>query len=260
MDYEIVIGLEAHAHLATHTKLFCACSTAFGAPPNTQTCPVCTGHPGVLPVLNRTAFEYAVTTALALGCEIAPQAVLDRKNYYYPDLPKNYQISQLYHNLGTGGAIEIEADGRSRRVRIHNVHIEEDAGKLVHPEDAQSWFPEGSPDGLAGQTLVDLNRAGVPLVEIVTEPDMRSVEEARVCMETLAQILRYLGVSECRMEQGDLRFEPSISLRPHGTQEYGSRVEIKNVNSVKAVVRGLEYEVRRQTDALEHFLEYREDI
>ncbi|MFW6107343.1 MAG: Asp-tRNA(Asn)/Glu-tRNA(Gln) amidotransferase subunit GatB [bacterium] len=252
MHYEVVIGLEAHAHLATRTKLFCGCSTAFGAPPNSQTCPVCTAQPGVLPVMNRQAFRYALQTALALNCRIARHTVLDRKNYYYPDLPKNYQISQLYNNLGTGGFVDIEVDGRPRRVGIHNVHLEEDAGKLVHPEDAQSWFPQGGGEQLAGMTLVDLNRAGIPLIEIVTEPDMRSVEEARVYMETLACILRTLGVSECKMEEGDLRFEASISLREPGAEEYGSRVEIKNLNSMKAVVQALQYEVRRQADALDN--------
>jgi len=254
LDYEVVIGLEAHAHLATKTKLFCGCSTKFGAPPNSQTCPVCTGHPGVLPVMNRTAFEYAVKTALALGCEINRHTVLDRKNYYYPDLPKNYQISQLYHNLGVNGHIDLEVNGAVRRVRIHNVHLEEDAGKLVHPGDIELEGSAEQDGGAPGpdMTMVDLNRVGIPLVEIVTEPDMRSVEEARVYMETLAHILRYLGVSECKMQEGDLRFEASISLRPLGAQEYGSRVEIKNLNSMKAVVRTLEYEVRRQTDALDH--------
>jgi aspartyl-tRNA(Asn)/glutamyl-tRNA(Gln) amidotransferase subunit B len=206
----------------------------------------------VLPVLNRTAVEYAIKTALALGCEITRHTVLDRKNYYYPDLPKNYQISQLYHNLGVNGAIELEANGETRCVRIHNVHLEEDAGKLVHPDDTVLGPPEPGDDPVADMTMVDLNRTGIPLVEIVTEPDMRSVEEARVYMDTLAGILRYLGVSECKMEEGDLRFEASISLRPPGATEHGNRVEIKNLNSMKHVVRSLEYEVRRQTAALEN--------
>ena len=258
LQYEVVIGLEAHAHLATRTKLFCGCSTAFGAPPNSQTCPVCTGHPGVLPVVNRAAFELGISTALALGCRISRHTVFDRKNYYYPDLPKNYQISQLYHNLGVDGAIELDVDGAAKTVRIHNVHLEEDAGKLVHAEDAPTLLaaeseglPEGGPS-VANLTLVDLNRTGIPLVEIVTEPDLRSIEEARVYMDALAAILRCLGVSECKMQEGDLRFEASISLRPFGQHEYGVRVEIKNVNSVKAVVRALEYEQRRQSDALDH--------
>ncbi|HPD13926.1 MAG TPA: Asp-tRNA(Asn)/Glu-tRNA(Gln) amidotransferase subunit GatB [Planctomycetota bacterium] len=254
--YEVVIGLEAHAHLATKTKLFCGCSTRFGAPPNTQTCPVCTGHPGVLPVLNRTAFEHALKTALALNCSISRNTALDRKNYYYPDLPKNYQISQNYRNLGVNGHVDLDVGGRTRRVRIHNVHIEEDAGKLLHPEDLQQTtlfdLSEAERAALAGATLVDLNRAGTPLVEIVTEPDLRSVEEATVYMETLASMLLYLGVSDCKMQEGSLRFEASISLRPVGAREYGNRVEIKNVNSMKAVASALQYEARRQSDRLAH--------
>ena len=262
MKYEVVIGLEAHAQLATNTKLFCGCSTRFGAPPNTHTCPVCTGHPGVLPVMNRTAFEHAVKTALALNCTVNLQTALDRKNYYYPDLPKNYQISQNYNNLGVGGHLGLEVGDQVRRVRIHNVHLEEDAGKLLHPEDILSTFFSGKaaaeqaagagPEAFANLTMVDLNRAGTPLCEIVTEPDLRSTEEARVYMETLAGILQYLGVSDCKMQEGSLRFEASISLRAYGAKEYGNRVEIKNLNSMKAVVHSLEYEARRQADCLDH--------
>ena len=290
MTYEIVIGLEAHAQLLTKTKLFCGCSLRFGEAPNSQTCPVCTGQPGSLPVLNRTAVEYGLKTALTLGCRINRHTVFDRKNYYYPDLPKNYQISQNYTNLGVDGAIDLEIVGQAsclpnqavqagslhhttRRVRIHNVHLEEDAGKLLHPEDTLSAIAagelaeDGEPDfgpgslssrssgfamSLSDFTLVDLNRAGTPLAEIVTEPDLRSLEEARVYMETLAGILLYLGVSDCKMEEGSLRFEASISLRPVGSEKLGNRVEIKNVNSMKAVVRALEYEARRQTDCLDH--------
>ena len=251
-ELEIVIGLETHAQLATETKLFCGCSTRFGAPPNTQTCPVCTGQPGVLPVLNRKAFEFALKTALALDCQINRHTVFDRKNYYYPDLPKNYQISQNYANLGVNGLVELEVNGQRRPVRIHNVHLEEDAGKLLHPDDVASAFPELRAEGIGEMSMVDLNRAGIPLLEIVTEPDMRSVEEARAYMETLALILRYLGVSECKMQEGDLRFEASISLRPAGSKELGNRVEIKNLNSMKAVVASLDYEARRQADALAH--------
>jgi aspartyl-tRNA(Asn)/glutamyl-tRNA(Gln) amidotransferase subunit B len=262
MKYEVVIGLEAHAQLATKTKLFCGCSTRFGEPPNTQTCPVCAGHPGVLPVLNRTAFEYALKTALTLHCEVRPHTALDRKNYYYPDLPKNYQISQSYDNLGVNGYMDLEGEGQTRRVRIHNVHIEEDAGKLLHPEDVESAIAAGELvadeepvlgpyRSLSELTLVDLNRAGTPLCEIVTEPDLRSVEEARVYMETLAGILLYLGVSDCKMQEGSLRFEASISLRPFGSEKYGNRVEIKNLNSMKAVVHALDYEARRQTACLD---------
>ena len=260
MDYEVVIGLEAHAHLATRTKMFCGCSTRFGAPPNSHTCPVCAGHPGSLPVINRTAFEHGLKAALALNCTINRHTVFDRKNYYYPDMPKNYQISQNYANLGVDGHVDLDVGGTVRRVRIHNVHLEEDAGKLVHPEDAPTLLETEeadataglSPEAVAGLTMVDLNRAGTPLLEIVTEPDLRSVEEARVYMDALASLLRYLGVSECKMQEGDLRFEPSLSLRPAGQSAYGTRVEIKNVNSMKAVVRALQYEQRRQADALDH--------
>jgi len=257
VDYEIVIGLEAHAHLATQTKLFCGCSTAFCAPPNTQTCPVCTGQPGVLPVMNRQAVELALRTAVTLHCEVAPTTILDRKNYYYPDLPKNYQISQLYHNLGIDGWLDLDVGDGTRRVRIHNVHLEEDAGKLLHPQDIESstLFDDEAAEPRPGwrtMTMVDLNRTGIPLVEIVSQPDMRSIEEARVYMETLAALLRWIGAAACRMEEGGLRFEPSISLRPAGQAELGSRVEIKNVNSMKAVVAALEYEVRRQADLLDH--------
>jgi aspartyl-tRNA(Asn)/glutamyl-tRNA(Gln) amidotransferase subunit B len=255
MEYEIVIGLEAHAQLSTRTKLFCGCSMRFGEPPNTQTCPVCTGHPGTLPVLNRAAFEHALKTALALHCQINRETALDRKNYYYPDLPKNYQISQNYNNLGVDGHVDIEVGGQTRRIRIHNVHLEEDAGKLLHPEDVQqsTLFDLSAEEraALAGMTLVDLNRAGTPLCEIVTQPDLRSIEEASAYMETLASILLYLGVSDCKMQEGSLRFEASISLRPFGAAEYGNRVEIKNVNSMKAVVRALEYEAKRQADYLD---------
>jgi aspartyl-tRNA(Asn)/glutamyl-tRNA(Gln) amidotransferase subunit B len=259
VEYEVVIGLEAHAHLATETKMFCGCRTVFGAPPNTHTCPVCTGHPGVLPVINRTAFELGLRAALALGCTINQHTAFDRKNYYYPDLPKNYQVSQNYANLGVDGHFEFEADSQRRQVRIHNVHLEEDAGKLIHPDDAPTLLEaEGgvldaqTRGHLATRTMVDLNRAGTPLLEIVTEPDLRSIAEAQAFMDALVRLLRATGVSQCRMERGDLRFEPSISLRPPGQEEYGARVEIKNVNSIKAVVRALSYELRRQTDALDH--------
>jgi aspartyl-tRNA(Asn)/glutamyl-tRNA(Gln) amidotransferase subunit B len=232
--------LELHAQLKTKTKLFCGCSTDFGAPPNSQTCPVCLGMPGVLPVMNRQAVELALRAALALNCKVEPQLTWDRKNYYYPDLPKNYQISQNYHNLGTDGHADIEVGDGTKRVRIENVHLEEDAGKLVHPEDSGASF-----------TKVDLNRAGTPLLEIVTAPDLRSIEEARAYMEAMRRFLLHLGVSDCKMQEGSLRFEPSISLRPFGQEKYGSRVEIKNVNSVRFVLAALEYEVRRQTEILD---------
>ncbi len=240
MPYETVIGLEAHAELDTDTKLFCGCATTFGTEPNTQTCPVCLGLPGVLPVLNRKAFEYVLRTALAFKCRIAPVTHFDRKNYYYPDLPKNYQISQNYLPVGTDGAVAIPVDGALKEIRISNVHLEEDAGKLIHPED-NPW---------AG-SLVDLNRAGVPLVEIVSAPDLHSVEEVESYMHTLRNILLYLEVSDCKMEQGSLRFEASISLRPVGVTKLGSRVEIKNLNSMAAVLKSLEHEIVRQTRELE---------
>ncbi|HOX39027.1 MAG TPA: Asp-tRNA(Asn)/Glu-tRNA(Gln) amidotransferase subunit GatB [Candidatus Brocadiia bacterium] len=239
MEWEVVIGLETHAELATRTKLWCDCSTEFGAAPNTHTCPICVGMPGVLPVLNRKAFELALRVAFAFKCKVPPRTFFDRKNYYYPDLPKNYQISQNYCNTGTEGHIDIPVNGGSKRVRIHNVHLEEDAGKNIHPERSDADY-----------SLVDLNRAGVPLLEIVTEPDMRGPEEAQAFMETMRRALLYTEVSECHMEQGHLRFEASISLRAPGAAEYGARVEIKNVNSMKAVTSAIEYEIKRQTRIL----------
>jgi aspartyl-tRNA(Asn)/glutamyl-tRNA(Gln) amidotransferase subunit B len=235
VDYEPVIGLETHAELLTESKLWCRCRTRFGEPPNTQTCPVCLGMPGVLPVLNLRAFELALRAALALHCTISRPTFFDRKNYYYPDLPKNYQISQNYSNLGTDGYLEIPADGKRRRVGILNVHLEEDAGKNLHVERPGADY-----------SLVDLNRAGTPLLEIVSAPDMPSVEEADAYMQTLRQVLLYAQVSDCKMQEGSLRFEASISLRPAGTDGLGTRVEIKNLNSMKAVRGALAYEVRRQ--------------
>ena len=208
MEYAADIGLEVHAELSTRSKLFCGCSTEFGAGPNTHTCPVCLGMPGVLPVMNRRAFEYVVRTALAANCEVPSFVNFDRKNYYYPDLPKNYQISQTYHNIGADGWIEIAVNGDRQRIGILNVHLEEDAGKLVHTEGTD-------------YSLVDLNRAGVPLIEIVTAPDMHSAEEAEAFMKTARNLLMYLGVSDCRMEQGHLRFEASISVREAGAGELG---------------------------------------
>src|SRR5208337_4673128 len=211
------------AELATETKLFCGCSTKFGAPPNSQTCPVCLGLPGSLPVLNRRAFEYALKIALALECQVDPRTSFDRKNYYYPDLPKNYQISQSYHNLGRDGHLDIivprseprsgAESGAVKRVGIWNVHLEEDAGKLVHPEGAG-----------ANYTLVDLNRAGMPLLEMVSAPDMRSSAEVDAFMRALRNVLLYTAVADCKMQEGKLRFEPSISLRPAGRKELGARV------------------------------------
>ncbi|GJQ59932.1 MAG: Asp-tRNA(Asn)/Glu-tRNA(Gln) amidotransferase subunit GatB [Candidatus Scalindua sp. AMX11] len=240
MEYDVVIGLETHAELDTDTKLFCGCSTAFGSEPNTQTCPVCLALPGVLPVINRKAFEHTVKTALALNCEINNFVNFDRKNYYYPDLPKNYQISQNYFNLGNDGFIELNVKGKKNRIGIHNVHLEEDAGKLVHPEASDASY-----------SLIDFNRAGVPLVEIVTKPDMRCIDEVEVFMHTLRNILLYIGVSDCKMQEGSLRFEASISLCRKGAQVFGNRVEIKNLNSMKAVLKVLAYEISRQRELLE---------
>jgi aspartyl-tRNA(Asn)/glutamyl-tRNA(Gln) amidotransferase subunit B len=240
VDYEPVIGLETHAELLTQSKLWCRCSTLFGQPPNSQTCPVCLGMPGVLPVLNREAFELALRAAVALHCTVSPATFFDRKNYYYPDLPKNYQISQNYSNLGVNGHLDIPVDGQVQRVQILNVHLEEDAGKNLHAEHPGADY-----------SLVDLNRAGVPLLEIVSAPDMHSVAEADSYMQTLRQVLLYTGVSNCKMQEGSLRFEASISMRPAGSSELGARVEIKNLNSMKAVCLAIEYEMRRQTALLE---------
>ena len=240
MEHEAVIGIEVHAELRTNTKLFCGCSAEFGARPNTHTCPVCLGMPGVLPVMNRQAFEHAVRAALAFNCEVPRITRCDRKNYYYPDLPKNYQISQLYANLGTEGFVELFVNGATKRVGILNVHLEEDAGKLLHPETPGADF-----------SLVDLNRAGVPLLEIVSAPDMRSVEETDAFMRTVRDILLYLGASDCKMEEGSLRFEVSVSLRPKGSEILGTRVEIKNLNSMKAVDKVVNCEVRRQEKLLQ---------
>lgn len=240
MKYEVVIGLETHTELATASKLWCGCSTAFGAAPNTQVCPVCLGMPGVLPVLNKRALEYSLKAALALNCRINLFSMFDRKNYYYPDLPKNYQISQNHLNLGVDGYVEIKVDGRMKKININNVHLEEEAGKLVHPEDPSADY-----------SLVDFNRAGVPLLEIVTEPDMRSLAEVEQFMLTLRNILLYNEVSDCKMQEGSLRFEASISLRPVGQEKLGSRVEMKNLNSMKAVLKALEYEIGRQTGVLD---------
>ncbi|MHC4916039.1 MAG: Asp-tRNA(Asn)/Glu-tRNA(Gln) amidotransferase subunit GatB [Planctomycetota bacterium] len=232
-DYEVVIGLEVHVQLNTESKLFCSCSTRFGAEPNTQVCPVCLGLPGVLPVLNRDAFEKSIRAALALGCEIAGETKFDRKNYYYPDLPKNYQISQYDVPLSSGGEITFDVDGVEKTVRITRAHLEEDAGKLLHEEGA-------------GGSLVDLNRTGTPLLEIVTEPDMRSPEEAVGYLTALKQLLKYLEVSDCEMQEGSLRCEPNVSIRPRGESELGTKTEIKNLNSFKHVAAALKHEVRRQ--------------
>jgi aspartyl-tRNA(Asn)/glutamyl-tRNA(Gln) amidotransferase subunit B len=237
MKYETVIGLEVHAELSTNSKIFCGCSTQFGAPPNRNTCPICLGHPGVLPVLNKRALEYAVKAALALNCEIAEYTKFDRKNYFYPDLPKAYQISQYDQPIGRNGWIDIEVNGEKKRIRINRLHLEEDAGKLIHK------------DGSDG-TLVDYNRVGVPLIEIVSEADLRSPEEARLYLEKLKAILQYTEVSDVKMEEGSLRCDANISIRPYVQKEFGTKTELKNMNSFSAVQRGLEYEEKRQAEIL----------
>lgn len=237
-QYETVIGLEVHVELATKTKIFCGCSTEFGAPPNTHTCPVCLGHPGVLPVLNREAVNYAMKAAMALNCQIAEKSKFDRKNYFYPDLPKAYQISQYDQPIGEKGWIEIEVDGQTKRIGITRVHLEEDAGKLNHMSNG-----EGS--------LVDFNRVGVPLIEIVSEPDLRSPQEAKAYLEKLKTIIQFTGVSDVKMEEGSLRCDANISLRPVGQKEFGTKTELKNLNSFRNVERALTYEQERQRELLE---------
>ena len=239
MKYETVIGLEVHAQMLTETKIFCGCPTKFGAGPNTQTCPVCIGMPGVLPVLNRRCLEFAVKTGLATNCKISPYSRFARKNYFYPDLPKGYQISQYELPICEHGAIEIVINGNIKRVGITRIHMEEDAGKNIH---------EG---GTGNYSFVDLNRAGVPLMEIVSEPDMRSPQEAIEYMKKLRAILRYLGVCDGNMEQGSLRCDANVSLRPFGQKELGVKVEIKNINSFRFVEKALDYEIRRQTKVIE---------
>ncbi|MBA4495533.1 Asp-tRNA(Asn)/Glu-tRNA(Gln) amidotransferase subunit GatB [Paenactinomyces guangxiensis] len=236
--YETVIGLEVHVELSTKTKIFCGCSTEFGAPPNTHTCPVCLGHPGVLPVLNREAVNFAMKAAMALNCEIAEYSKFDRKNYFYPDSPKAYQISQYDQPIGQKGWIEIEVGGEKKRIGITRVHLEEDAGKLNHMENG-----EGS--------LVDFNRVGVPLIEIVSEPDMRSPAEAKAYLEKLKTIIQYTGVSDVKMEEGSLRCDANISLRPVGSDRFGTKTEMKNLNSFRNVERALEYEQNRQAELLD---------
>ncbi|MBE3578566.1 MAG: Asp-tRNA(Asn)/Glu-tRNA(Gln) amidotransferase subunit GatB [Caldanaerobacter subterraneus] len=237
MKYEAVIGLEVHAELLTDSKIFCGCSTKFGSEPNTQVCPVCLGLPGTLPVLNKKVVEYAVRAGLALNCTIANFSKMDRKNYFYPDLPKAYQISQYDLPLCSNGYIEIEVEGGTKRIGIKRIHIEEDAGKLLH---------EGT-DG----SLVDYNRAGVPLIEIVSEPDISTPEEAYQYLVKLKSILEYTEVSDCKMQEGSLRVDTNVSVRPVGTTDLGTKIELKNLNSFKAVQKALEYEIKRQIKVLE---------
>jgi aspartyl-tRNA(Asn)/glutamyl-tRNA(Gln) amidotransferase subunit B len=238
MPYEAVIGLEVHAQLKTETKIFCGCSAAFGAPPNTHVCPVCLGMPGALPVLNRKVVDFALRMALATGCRIARTSRFARKNYFYPDLPKGYQISQYELPIAEHGAVDIAVNGRNRRVGITRIHMEEDAGKLTHDPDRPV-------------SRVDLNRAGVPLIEIVSEPDLRSPEEAGAYLRKLRTILRYLDISDGNMEEGSFRCDANISLRPRGQAALGTRTELKNINSFRFVEKALHYEIQRQREILE---------
>ncbi|NMB36020.1 MAG: Asp-tRNA(Asn)/Glu-tRNA(Gln) amidotransferase subunit GatB [Firmicutes bacterium] len=240
--FEAVIGLEVHVELLTATKLFCGCSTAFGATPNTQVCPFCLGLPGGgTPVLNKRAVEYALKTALALNCQISPEITFDRKNYFYADLPKGYQTTQHFQPLGKKGYLTINIKEETKRIGIHQVHIEEDAGKMVHMGDILS----------TPFSRVDFNRASVPLVEIVSEPDMHTPEEARLFLQKLRNTLLYIGVSDCKMEEGSLRCDANISLRPLGSKGLGVKTELKNMNSFRAVYRGIEHEIERQTRILQ---------
>ena len=242
MKYESVIGLEVHAELKTKTKIFCGCSTEFGADPNTHVCPVCLGLPGVLPVLNKEVLHFAVKAGLALHCDILPFSKFDRKNYYYPDLPKNFQTSQFDLPICLNGYVDIEVGGKQRRIHLTRIHMEEDAGKLVH---------SGSTIDTSDSSCVDYNRTGVPLIEIVSEPDIRSGEEARAYLEKLRSILQYLGVSDCRMEEGSMRCDANISIRPVVSETLGTKTEIKNINSFSGVQKGIEYEAVRQAQILE---------
>jgi aspartyl-tRNA(Asn)/glutamyl-tRNA(Gln) amidotransferase subunit B len=238
MRYEAVIGLEIHAQLQTHSKIFCGCSTAFGAPPNTHVCPVCLGLPGALPVLNRAAVDYAVRAALALGCRVNDTSVFARKNYFYPDLPKGYQISQYERPLASAGALELAASNGPRRIGITRVHLEEDAGKSLH---------EGFSDS-DRRTYVDFNRSGVPLIEIVTEPDLRSAADAAEFFSRLRSILVWLGVNDGNMEEGSLRCDANVSVRPAGSTTLGTKAEVKNLNSFRFLQKALEHEIERQID------------
>ena len=237
-NYEVIIGLEVHAELSTKTKIFCSCPTKFGAAPNTQTCPICMGMPGTLPVLNEKVVEYAVKAGLATNCEISRNSKNDRKNYFYPDLPKAYQISQYDKPLCEHGYVEIDTKEGKKKIRLTRIHIEEDAGKLNHDE-------------FAGGSLVDLNRAGVPLIEIVSEPDLRSSEEVEEYLKRLKSILEYIEVSDCKMQEGSFRADVNVSVRKKGDQKLGTRTEMKNMNSFRSITRAIEYEVDRQIDVIE---------
>ena len=237
-EYETVIGLEVHVELATKTKIFCGCSTAFGGRPNSHTCPVCTGMPGSLPVLNKRVLEHAVAVGLATNCAITRYCKFDRKNYFYPDNPQNYQISQLYLPICRNGYVEIETEQGTKKIGIHEIHMEEDAGKLIHDE----W---------EDCTLVDYNRSGVPLIEIVSEPDMRSAEEVIAYLEKLRLIIQYLGASDCKLQEGSMRADVNLSVREAGTEVFGTRTEMKNLNSFRSIARAIEGERNRQIDLLE---------
>ncbi|MBO5032528.1 MAG: Asp-tRNA(Asn)/Glu-tRNA(Gln) amidotransferase subunit GatB [Lachnospiraceae bacterium] len=237
-QYETVIGLEVHVELATKTKIFCGCSTAFGGAPNTHTCPVCTGMPGSLPVLNKQVVNYAVAVGLATNCDITQYCKFDRKNYFYPDNPQNYQISQLYLPICRNGHVDIETSEGRKSVGIHEIHMEEDAGKLIHDE----W---------EDCSLVDYNRSGVPLIEIVSEPDMRSAEEVIAYLEKLRMIVQYLGASDCKLNEGSMRADVNLSVREVGATEFGTRTEMKNLNSFRAITHAIEGERERQIDLLE---------
>ena len=238
-QFETVIGLEVHVELATKTKIFCSCSTEFGGEPNSHTCPVCTGMPGSLPVLNKQVVEYAIAVGLATNCTITQNCKFDRKNYFYPDNPQNYQISQLYLPICRDGSVEIETeDGGRKNIGIHEIHMEEDAGKLVHDEWGEN-------------SLVDFNRSGVPLIEIVSEPDMRSADEVVAYLEKLRLIIQYLGASDCKLQEGSMRADVNLSVREAGASEFGTRTEMKNLNSFKAIRRAIEGERERQIDLIE---------
>ncbi len=237
-EYETIIGLEVHVELSTKTKIFCSCSTKFGNAPNTNTCPVCTGMPGALPVLNKQVVEYAMALGLAMNCEITKMNKFDRKNYFYPDNPQNYQISQMYAPIARNGYVEIEVGNMKKKVRIHEMHMEEDAGKLIHDE----WDDT---------SLVDFNRSGVPLVEIVSEPDLRSAEEVMAYLEKIRMIAQYLGVSDCKLQEGSMRADIDVSVREVGAKDFGTRTEMKNLNSFKAIARAIDGERDRQIERLQ---------
>lgn len=241
MNYEVVIGLEVHAQLKTQSKIFCACSTEFGKPPNANTCPICLGMPGVLPVMNRKVVDYAIKACLATHCTVQPMSRFARKNYFYPDLPKGYQITQFELPIGLAGHINIQIDDTPKTIGLTRIHLEEDAGKSIHGENL------GSP----GKSYVDYNRTGVPLIEIVSEPDLRSPAEAREYLIQLKSILEYADVSDCNMEEGSFRCDANVSLRPVGQKELGTRTELKNINSFKFVQKALEYEIERQAKILD---------